>query len=133
MTEIKYKGKVYAVIGNIRDAAVNKTQFADYPEERLQFSVLNYNQGKVFQNHVHKHRPRVIEKTQECWVVMKGVVHAKIFAEDKKLIFTKILYSGDFIIQYRGGHGYTIMEDKTIVVECKLGDFVGVEEDKEKF
>ena len=132
MNEIKLNDKVYAIFGDT-NGVDGGTTFIGSPSEMLQFSVLRYKFGKVFQNHVHKQRSRNIERTQESWIVMKGVVRVFIFDENKKLIHEKIMLAGQYVICYRGGHGYEILEDDTIVIENKLGDFIGVEEDKEKF
>ena len=109
------------------------TTFYGLPEERLQFSALRYKKGKIFQPHIHKRRSRSIERTQESWIVLKGEVKVFIFDENKKIIHEQCMTAGQFFISYRGGHGYSIMVDETIVIENKLGDFVGVEADKEKF
>lgn len=133
MKEIIQNAKVYAIIGDTASLPQNKTTFVGAPEERLQFSVLRYNRDKVLQSHIHKHRVREIERTQESWIILKGVVQVSIYDEDKVLIATEMLFAGHFYISYRGGHGYQILSKDTIVIENKLGDFVGVEEDKEKF
>lgn len=135
MIEVKCNGKVYAIFGDTNDAGYigYGTTFIGLPGERLQFSVLKYKKGKLFQNHVHKLRSRVIKRTQESWVVLKGSVKVFVFDENKKMIHRQIMTAGQFVICYMGGHGYEILADDTIVIENKLGDFVGVEEDKEKF
>lgn len=132
MNEIKHNGKVYATFGSVKEGD-DGTTFVGSPGERLQFSVLRYDKGKVFQNHIHKHRPRVIEQTQESWVVLNGMVKVFIFNENKEIIHEQLMIAGQYYISYKGGHGYKILEDDTIVIENKLGDFIGIEEDKEKF
>ena len=132
MNKVILDGYAYAIFGDVNEE--NKdTTFVGSPEERLQFSVLKYDKGKIFQNHIHKVRTRIIVKTQESWIVLRGSVKAFIFNNSERLIHEQILTAGQFCISYRGGHGYEILEDDTIVIENKLGDFIGVEEDKEKF
>ena len=132
MNEVIYRGEIYAIFGDV-EALGDGTTFVGSPEEMIQFSVLKYDDGHVLQSHIHKLRPRGILKTQESWVVLRGAAYVKIFDENKLLIYHQILTAGQFYISYRGGHGYEILEDDTIVIENKLGDFIGVEEDKEKF
>ena len=132
MNEIVLNGNVYAIFGDTNDIDYGTTFFGS-PEERLQFSALRYKKGKALQDHVHRHRLRIVERTQESWVVLKGKARVRVFTETKRLIHEQIIAAGQFFISYRGGHGYEILEDETIVVENKLGDFVGVEADKEKF
>lgn len=123
---------VYAIFGDVH-ALSQGTTFIGAEDERLQFSVLRYDKGKILQNHIHKYRPRVIEKTQEAWVVLSGSATAHVFNEEKENIYSEVITAGQFFISYRGGHGYEILSDDTIVIELKLGDFIGVEQDKEKF
>ena len=132
MNEIILNGNKYAIFGDTNEINYGTT-FYGSPEENLQFSALRYKKGKIFQNHIHKYRPRTIERTQEAWVVLKGKVKVFVSDENKKIIHEQNMTSGQFFISYKGGHGYEILEDETIVVESKLGDFVGVEADKEKF
>ena len=124
--------KVCAIFGDINDAEEGTT-FIDSPKEAIQFAVLRGNKGKVFQNHIHKFRPRVIKRTQESLFVVRGKVKAIIFDEDKNKIDVQIMVAGQFAIFYRGGHGFEILEDDTVIIENKPGDFIGVDEDKEKF
>ena len=132
MNEVIHNGNRYAVFGDSNEIDYGTTFFGS-PEEKLQFSALRYKKGKIFQNHIHKFRPRTVERTQECWVVLKGKVKVFVSDENKKIIHEQMMEPGQFFISYMGGHGYEILADETIVVESKLGDFVGVEADKEKF
>jgi oxalate decarboxylase/phosphoglucose isomerase-like protein (cupin superfamily) len=132
MNEVIINGQRYAVFGDTNEI-MHGTTFFGSPEEKLQFSALRYDKGKAFDNHIHKYRPRTVERTQECWVVLKGKVKVFVFDENKQKIHEQVIDSGQFVISYKGGHGYEILEDETIVVESKLGDFIGVEADKEKF
>ena len=132
MNEVIYNDRVYAIFGDTNEIDYGTTFFGS-SKERLQFSALRYKKGKIFQNHIHRHRPRTIERTQESWVVLKGKARVFVSNENKRIIHEQTIKTGHFFISYRGGHGYEILEDETIVVENKLGDFIGVEEDKEKF
>ena len=132
MNEVIYNGSVYAIFGDTNEIDYGTTFFGS-SKERLQFSALRYKKGKILQNHIHKHRPRIIERTQESWVVLKGKAIVFVSNENTKIIHEQIINAGQFFMSYKGGHGYEILEDETIVVENKLGDFIGVEEDKEKF
>jgi len=132
MNEVMRNGSVYAIFGDTNEINYGTTFFGS-PDAKLQFSALRYKKGKVLQNHIHKYRPRTVERTQESWVVLKGSAKVFVSDENKKIIHEQIIKSGQFFISYRGGHGYEILEDETIVIENKLGNFVGVAEDKEKF
>ena len=90
MNEIKLNDKVYAIFGDTSETDAGTT-FICSPKEMLQFSVLRYKHGKVFQNHIHRVRLRNIERTQESWIVLKGIVKVFIFDEDKKLIHEQLI------------------------------------------
>jgi len=132
MNKVMFCGSIYAIFGDVYQKDFGTTFIGD-PEEMIQFSVLRYKRGHVLQSHIHKIRLRTIWRTQESWVVLRGSAKVSIFDESKRLIHEQTLTAGQFYISYRGGHGYEILEDDTIVIENKLGDFIGVEEDKEKF
>ncbi len=133
MQKVICNNKVYAIFGDVSEAEVGKTTFIGSPNERLQFSVLRYNSGKILQSHIHKYRIREIERTQESWIILRGMVKIFVYDENKQKIAEDVLLAGQFFISYHGGHGYEIIADNTIVIENKLGDFVGIQEDKEKF
>lgn len=132
MNEITRNGNVFAIFGDIEEMA-HGTTFIGSPREKLQFSVLKYAKGKIFQNHIHKYRPRTIEQTQESWIVLEGSARVYVFDENKEIIHEQVIISGQFFISYMGGHGYEILDAETVIIENKLGNFIGVEEDKEKF
>jgi len=132
MDKIEANKKIYAIFGNINEVDYGVT-FIGSPEEGLQFAVLRCRKGKFFQPHIHKHRPRTIKQTQESFFILKGKVKAFIFDENKKLIHEQVMMPGQFVISYRGGHGFEILKGRTIIIENKLGDFIGIEQDKEKF
>lgn len=132
LEDVIHNDRKYAIFGDVRDLQQGTTFIGD-PHERLQFSVLKYNSDKILQSHVHLFRQRIINRTQESWICLQGKALVKVYDDNKNEIYRKKIIAGQFFISYSGGHGYEILEDDTIVIENKLGDFIGVEEDKEKF
>ncbi len=133
MNKVICEGKVIAIFGDVSDTKDNSTDFIGSPEEMLQFAVFKCGRDKVFLSHIHKQRKRSIERTQESLIVLRGGVLALIYNEKKELIHEQEMMAGQFVICYSGGHGFLSLTDGTVFIENKLGDFIGVEEDKEKF
>lgn len=102
-------------------------------EEFLQFAVLDYDYNKEFKPHFHKYLSKQVDITQEAWVVIRGKVLVQTYDLDNSLVEDIILTPGDCFISYRGGHGYHIREDNTLVYEFKTGPYFGQMVDKEYF
>ena len=92
-----------------------------------------YKKGQRLASHVHNDYSRVAIRTQEMTYVKKGSMLVSIFDEEKNHLEDFTLYSGDLAVFAYGGHGYTILEDDTQVIESKNGPFVDVSTDKQKF
>ena len=45
----------------------------------------------------------------------------------------RVLSQGDFIMLFDGGHGFEVLQNDTVFIEVKNGQFVDTETDKEKF
>ena len=65
--------------------------------------------------------------------VKKGKIRAHIFGTNENKITDLDVSEGDVIILLRGGHGYTILEDGTQVLEIKNGPYVGADRDRRRF
>lgn len=98
----------------------------------IQIGTANFNKGKRIANHVHNKIKREINRTQEVICIIRGRVKIFVYSEAEKLIEEFILYAGDFIIYWNGGHGFKVMEDNTILLEVKNGPFLGTEKDKRR-
>jgi cupin fold WbuC family metalloprotein len=70
--------------------------------------------------------------TQECWVIIKGRVLAKLYDIDTSLLASIELSQGDAVITLRGGHNYLSLEDGTIAYEVKSGPYNPIT-DKRRF
>ena len=96
----------------------------------VQVATWQYQSGKTLQAHAHRSAPRVSAHTQEVVYVVRGSLKADIFDVDDTLVETVLLHGGDCLIVYCGGHGYSIVEDGTRVLEVKNGPYPGLELDK---
>ena len=103
------------------------------PDNFIQCAALKMDKGKTFRPHKHiiKEVTDYDRIAQESWVVLKGSVKCTFFDIDDEIIAEPILRFGDASFTLRGGHTYTILEDKTIVYEYKTGKYRGQEYDKE--
>lgn len=146
---VENNGLIYAEHFSMADVPDdNKTVWFGKESEPLQASLMHYNKGKVFRNHRHMMNPRIIKKTQECFVVIRGSLQIDIyddvpndgakvvndvFGNRKFHIGYLTARQGDIILVWRGFHRLSILEDYTLAYEIKAGQFTSTYEDKEFF
>lgn len=106
--------------------------FFSKDDEFIQVGTWKYGKGKELLAHIHNVVERKINRTQEVVYVVKGRIEASIY--DLKGVFVEKLNAnaGDFIILLNCGHGYTILEDDTQVLEIKNGPYLGPEIDRKR-
>ncbi len=100
-------------------------------DQSLQLAYIKPVSGQMYRAHKHLPRPREVQITQECWVVIRGIVQVTYYDLDDSEICKRVLNLGDSTITFAGGHSYRSCSETTLVAEVKLGPFVGVEKDKE--
>lgn len=100
--------------------------------EFLQVASIKENQEKSFAPHHHLWKDTNFQKfiAQESWVVIKGKVKVDFYDTDHSFICAEVLDAGDTSITLMGGHGYTILENDTLVYEYKTGPYFGQDLDK---
>ncbi len=104
--------------------------FFSQDSEFLQVGMWNYESGKRLLAHTHNDIPRTIQRTHETLYVRKGRIEARIFNEARDLVATLVAGEGDILTLMSGGHGYTVLEDGTQVLEIKNGPYVGATQDR---
>lgn len=128
--EITYQGKILTII--IRSSFLpERTSFLTPPEFKQQVGYVVYPKGGVIRRHIHRQLERNLVGTSEVILVKKGKCLLDIFNDDRELVATRELGTGDLMLLVDGGHGFRIQED-TVLVEVKQGPYTGVEE-KELF
>lgn len=103
------------------------------PDEHfLQIAAVKCSSDKKFKSHYHLWKPVEYEKNiaQECWIVIQGRVKIYYYDLDNEPLCSEIISSGDCSITLEGGHGYEILDDNTIIYECKTGPYYGQSIDK---
>jgi hypothetical protein len=100
-------------------------------EQYLQLGVITANAGVSFRPHVHLERTVQHEnfRAQESWVVVRGLVEVTFFDDHGAVLSNRVLRQGDLSVSFKGGHGYSILED-ALVYEFKTGPYLGQESDK---
>jgi mannose-6-phosphate isomerase-like protein (cupin superfamily) len=97
----------------------------------LQGQLMHFNGRKHFRTHRHILNPRLINKTQECFVVIKGRVCVTIRPDEDMDAQSLEAGPGDAIFIWGGWHDLQILEDNTLLYELKAGSFTCVSDDKE--
>jgi len=122
-------GKLLHILHRKEDI-INGRQDLTPDDTPIQVASIKQPQGKTFRAHKHIPRPRAIEITNECWVVLSGQVKVTYYDTDDTILHEDVLMPGDVTITVgEGGHNYLFMQDG-VVLEVKNGPFVGVENDK---
>src|SRR5262249_36509844 len=97
--------------------------FFSQDAEFLQVGMWNYESGKRLLAHTHNDIPRTIQRTHETLYVRKGRIEARIYNEARDLVDTLVAGEGDILTLMSGGHGYTVLENGTQVLEIKNGPY----------
>ena len=75
-------------------------------------------------SHIHIKKPRIVNYCTEVLLIHKGKVKIKFYdMKNSDIKKDTILRSGDIIILFKGGHGFTILE-KTQIIEVKQGPYI---------
>jgi hypothetical protein len=99
----------------------------------IQVGAWNYNEGKELMRHIHNEVERKVTRTCECLYIVSGGIHAKIYDLDENFVDEFDAFAGDVVILLDSGHGYTILQDNTKVLEVKNGPYLGADTDRRRF
>jgi hypothetical protein len=113
------------------DPVPDKTTFLTPPEFKQQVGFVVYPAGGEVKRHLHLPLERHLIGTSEVLIVRHGHCLMDIYNDDRELVATRELRTGDVMLMVGGGHGFRIIED-TIFLEVKQGPFLPIEE-KEHF
>jgi hypothetical protein len=103
-------------------------KFFSSDDEFNQVGMWAYDADKRILAHTHNDIDRVVTRTHETLYVRKGRVAVRIYNEARELVTTLEAGEGDILTLMSGGHGYTILEDGTQVLEVKNGPYVGLQD-----
>lgn len=108
-----------------------ETTFLTPDNLNFQVGFVVYPAGGEVKRHVHKKLERNITGTAELIMIKAGSCEIDIYNDDRELVATRSLASGDIVLTVNGGHGFRMQEDTTLV-EVKQGPYSGVDE-KDRF
>ena len=93
----------------------------------------HYEKGKELQAHIHNRVERTADRTCEALYVISGAIQAAIYDLDEVPVDTVAVGQGEILVLLQSGHGYTITEPDTTVLEIKNGPYLGAETDRRRF
>jgi hypothetical protein len=131
--KIEHEGRILAYIIP-STARPERTTFLTPPEDKQQVGFVVYPGGGTIKRHYHKPMKREIHGTSEVLVVRSGLCEVDLYdthGDERKLVTTKTLKTGDVLVLVSGGHGFRVKED-TVFLEVKQGPYLGMD-DKEAF
>jgi hypothetical protein len=128
---IKTKDNILTSLIIRRDFQPTETTFVTSPDLAQQVGFVVYPAGGVIRRHIHKNVDRQNISSSEALIIRQGKLEIDIYDQNKNLIATRVLESGDLVLMVSGGHGFRVMED-AILLEIKLGPYAGAS-DKELF
>lgn len=131
MEFIKTEENVLTSIIIRREYQPAETTFVTTPDLAQQVGFVVYPTGGVIKRHLHKNIDRQNISSSEALFVRQGKLEIDIYDQNKRLLATRQLQSGDFVLMVSGGHGFRILE-ATVLLEVKLGPYAGPS-DKELF
>ena len=109
----------------------DQTEFVTPADFNFQVGFIAYPRDSEIARHVHRPMERNVIGTPEVLIVRKGRCEVDIYSDERELVTTRELGTGDVILLVGGGHGFRLLEDTTLL-EIKQGPYTGLEE-KERF
>ncbi len=106
--------------------------FFSEDSEYIQLGAWSYDEGKELLAHVHNEVPRQINRTYEVLYIRKGKIRAKIYTLQEEPVCEFDVKEGELLVLLECGHGYTILEDGTKVIEIKNGPYLGADVDRRR-
>tara|TARA_B110000211_G_C13704034_1_gene388779 strand:+ start:146 stop:562 length:417 start_codon:yes stop_codon:yes gene_type:complete len=128
---VEHKGEIYAYVLRA-DYDVEGLSFLNPASDQLQIGIMKYNEGHSIVPHSHLEQQRIVYGTPESLIVRSGSLLVTFYDEHQAVVDTLKLHTGDIILLLSGGHGFTILEDSTTIVEIKQGPYLDGK-DKVKF
>jgi hypothetical protein len=123
---VEANGKVLAYIVRAGVAPL-KTRFVTSDDTNFQVGFIVYPAGGEIQRHLHNPLRREIVGTAEALLIRSGSCEVDIFSDDRTLVRSDVLRTGDLIVFLAGGHGFRLLED-CVMLEIKQGPYTGLDE-----
>ena len=108
-----------------------RTTFVTPAEFTHQLGFVVYPRSGRVEPHLHLPLERRLTGTSEVLLVRSGRMLVEFYDEDRRLIATRELTTGDVVLFHACGHGIRMLED-SVLLEIKQGPYMG-EDEKERF
>jgi hypothetical protein len=120
-TVVGSDGRTLAII--VRKSDERSGIFFVTPHEfQQQVALMRRPAGEEIAAHSHLPVPRAVQGTHEVLIVRSGRMRVDIFENDRALVSSEEVSSGDVVILVDGGHGFEMLEDCDFV-EVKQGPY----------
>lgn len=113
------------VIG--QSATSNQTTFLTADDAAFQVGFVVKDVGVDVPRHEHRPIQRSLSSTSEALLVREGRCEVDVYSEDRQLVATRTLSTGDVIVFLGGGHALRMIE-RTVFLEVKQGPYPGQDE-----
>lgn len=120
MQKIKYNKKLYALIIDFNKK--NGLNFFTDPKLTQQVAFMKYGSKKIIKPHLHKNFTRVIKKTNEVLIILKGILKVNFYNENKKIFKSLKVKKKQILILVDGGHGFEVIKPIEMI-EVKQGPY----------
>ena len=118
--KITYKKKLYALIIDYNKK--NGLNFFTDPKMTQQVAFMKYGSKKMIKPHFHKKFARVINKTSEVLIILKGVLRVNFYDKKIKVFKSFIVKKKQILILLDGGHGFEVIKPIEMI-EVKQGPY----------
>ena len=111
--------------------APDRTTFVTPNDLAMQLGFIVYPADTEIPRHAHRPLERHLVGTSEVLVVRSGRCWLDVYDDDRALVGSTQLCTGDVMLMVGGGHGFRMIEP-TVLLEVKQGPYTGIDE-KERF
>jgi len=101
-------------------------------QDFIQVGTWTHPEATILPAHTHNVFERTAFRTQEVVYVVSGSILAQLYDEDELLIAERMMREGELLVCLNGGHGYTILEKDSRVLEIKNGPYLGPDLDRRR-
>ena len=124
-------GQELVRILKMQEYAVRKSQFFLNPKCSLQVGSLNFPAGGKVEPHIHKAKNvGVAFPVEELILMLAGKAVLEVYDDNKNMVETVKVSTGDMLLLMRGGHGYRFTEN-TQLLDIRCGPYTDKAHDKE--
>lgn len=106
------------------EATATTTAFFTGTDATFQAGFVVHPAGTAIVPHAHLPVVRTVVGTSEVLMVRQGRCIVDVYGDDRSLVASRELGTGDLVIFVGGGHGIRLLED-TVFLEIKQGPYGG--------